>query len=327
METTKRNYVGIDIGQQYLDAAWYEQEKLQHEKLPNNLIGFKQLVKHCGMHRYYVMECTGPYYVGLALYLHQQGIAVSVVNALVIKRFIQMHLEKNKSDKKDARWICEYARQQEPELWQAPQEHIIKAKQMQTAILQLTKQRTMCINGLKSLASIPIVSKESKAVYERMQRQFTKEINKLELQLEELLQVHEGKKLEALQSIPGIGKRTIAMMIIVTDGFRKVDNYRQLSSWTGLSPKEFNSGKSIRGKIRIAKMGGKELRNALFMCALSAIRKNQPCKELYDRLKTKGKNGKLALIAVCNKLIKQCVAIAKSEMPFVDNYLSKKVCL
>ena len=326
MATTKQNYVGVDISQQTLDAAWYNQEKLLHVKLPNTPAGFKELIKCCGQSGHYVMEGTGPYYVALALHLHSQGISVSVVNALVIKRFIQMHLEKNKSDKKDARWICEYASQQQPPLWQAPKEHIILARQMQSAIMQLTKQRTSCINALTSLLQMPIVSKESKRGYEHIITRLEKEIGLLEENLEALLREHEGKKLETLQTIPGIGKRAVALMIIVTDGFRKVDNYRQLSSWAGLSPKEFSSGKSIRGKVRISKMGGKELRNILYMCSLSAIKNNKACKDLYNRLKGKGKNGKLALAAVSNKLIKQCVAIAKSELPYDEKYLSQKVC-
>ena len=326
MENKKQNYAGIDIGLEWIDAAWYEQGKLHHAKLPNTVAGFKQLLKQCGTATHYVMESTGPYYVALALHLHQQGIKVSVVNALVIKRFIQMQLEKNKSDKKDAAWICKYGMSQQPEIWQAPQEHIIKAKQMQTAIMQLTKQRTAIINASKSLAQMPIVSKESKRTYERMIDQLDKEIGLLEAALEKLLSEHEGAKMKALQTIPGVGKRTVAMMIIVTDGFRKVDNYRQLSSWAGLSPKEYSSGKTIRGKVHINKMGGKELRNTLYMCSLTAIRSNKTCKELYDRLKEKGKNGKLALAAVSNKLIKQCVAIAKSELPYDEKYLSKKAC-
>jgi transposase len=273
------------------------------------------------------MESTGPYYMGVALYLHLQEIKVSVVNAVVIKRFIQMQLEKNKSDKKDAAWICKYAISQQPELWQAPKDHIIRAKQMQTAIMQLTKQRTATINSQKALLQMPVVSKESQRCYERMIDQLNKEIRLLEKNLEALLKQHEEKKMAALQTIPGVGKRTVAMMIIATDGFRKVDNYRQLSSWAGLSPKEYSSGKSIRGKVRISKMGGKELRNMLYMCSLTAIKCNKSCKELYDRLKAKGKNGKLALAAVGNKLIKQCVAIAKSELPYDEKYLSKKACI
>ena len=325
-EKQKQNYAGLDIGLEWIDAAWYEQDKLHHAKVSNNLSGFKQLAKQCGSARHYVMETTGPYYVALALHLHLKGIKVSVVNAIVIKRFIQMNLEKNKSDKKDAAWICKYAISQQPPLWQAPQEHIIRAKQMQTAIMQLTKNRTAFINSQKSLQQMPVISKESKRSYERMIDQLNKEINALEKSLNALLKQHEEKKMEVLATIPGIGKRTVAMMIITTDGFRKVDNYRQLSSWAGLSPKEYSSGKSIKGKIRISKMGGKELRNTLYMCSLSAIKSNKACKELYDRLKAKNKNGKLALAAVGNKLIKQCVAIAKSGLPYDEKYLSKKVC-
>lgn len=325
-ENQKQNYAGLDIGLEGIDAAWYEQDKLLHVKVPNTLAGFRQLVKQGGVTRHYVMETTGPYYVALALYLHLKGIKVSVVNAMVIKRFIQMQLEKNKSDKKDAAWICKYAISQQPALWQAPKEHIIRAKQMQTAIMQLTKQRTAFINAQKSLQQMPVISKESTRSYQHMIDQLNKEIILLEKSLDALLKQHEEEKMVALQTIPGVGKRTVAMMIIATDGFRKVDNYRQLSSWAGLSPKEYSSGKSIRGKVRISKMGGKELRNTLYMCSLSAIKSNKACKDLYDRLKAKGKNGKLALAAVGNKLIKQCVAIAKSGLPYDEKYLSKNTC-
>lgn len=59
------------------------------------------------------------------------------------------------------------------------------------------------------------------------------------------------------------------------------------------------------------------------MCSMSAIKYNKACKELYNRLKSKGKNGKVALIAVCNKLLKQAFAIAKSETVYDENYYSE----
>lgn len=326
METTTQKFGGIDISMETLDACWYENEKKVHVKLANTTSGFRQLLREGGAYRHYVMECTGPYYLSLALFLHERKVKVSVVNALVIKRFIQMHLEKNKSDKKDAAWICKYGSSQQPELWKAPQEHILRSRQMQSAIMQFTKQRTAAINALKSLNQMPVVSSECKRSYQHIIANLNKEIALLEVKLEALLKEHEGNKLAVLQTIPGMGKRTAAMMLIATDGFRKVDNYRQLSSWAGLSPKEYTSGKSIRGRVRISKMGGKELRNLLYMCSLTAIRCNRACKELYDRLKAKGKNGKLALAAVGNKLIKQAVAIAKSGLPYDEKYLSKKAC-
>ncbi|MCH4824678.1 IS110 family transposase, partial [Gramella lutea] len=42
-----------------------------------------------------------------------------------------------------------------------------------------------------------------------------------------------------------------------------------------------------------------------------------------ERIVEKGKSKKLALIAVCNKLLKQAFAIAKSGTYYQENYLSK----
>jgi transposase len=44
---------------------------------------------------------------------------------------------------------------------------------------------------------------------------------------------------------------------------------------------------------------------------------------LFDRLVAKGKNKKLALIAVCNKLLKQAFAIVKSGVPYQADFCSK----
>ncbi len=56
------------------------------------------------------------------------------------------------------------------------------------------------------------------------------------------------------------------------------------------------------------------------MCALNAKTTNTACKELYDRFVDKGKNKKLAIIAVCNKLLKQVFAVVKSGIIYQDNY-------
>ncbi len=45
----------------------------------------------------------------------------------------------------------------------------------------------------------------------------------------------------------------------------------------------------------------------------------------YERIVAKGKSKKLALIAVCNKLLKQAFAIAKSGLIFDKEYKSTLV--
>ncbi len=72
-------------------------------------------------------------------------------------------------------------------------------------------------------------------------------------------------------------------------------------------------------------MGNPKLRNLLFMCSFNACKYNAACKALFDRIVAKGKREKLALIAVCNKLLKQAFAIAKSGLIYDDTYRSTLV--
>jgi transposase len=68
--------------------------------------------------------------------------------------------------------------------------------------------------------------------------------------------------------------------------------------------------------VRITKTSGGLIRGKLFRCRFSAKKANAACAALLDQLVAKGKNKKLALIAVCNKLLKQAFAIIKSGVPY-----------
>ena len=155
-----------------------------------------------------------------------------------------------------------------------------------------------------------------------MQTKLSREVVKLETRLNDLLTGWQGEQLKRLSSIPGLGKRAVALLIVYTNGFKKIQNHRQLIALAGLAPREYTSGKSIRGRRGICKMGNGHLRNVLYMCSLSAIKYNTACKELYQRLKANGKRSKVALIAVCNKLLKQAFAIATKETVYQHNFKS-----
>jgi len=68
-----------------------------------------------------------------------------------------------------------------------------------------------------------------------------------------------------------------------------------------LAPFNVDSGK-YRGK-RLISGGRKRVRDALYMAALNAVRRNGVLKTFYQRLRTAGKPAKLALIAVARKLL------------------------
>jgi transposase len=149
------------------------------------------------------------------------------------------------------------------------------------------------------------------------------EVKKLEALLQHQISSWKGEQLKNISSIPGLGKRAVALLIVYTEGFTKIQNHRQLIALSGLAPREHSSGSSVRGKKGICKMGNGHLRNVLYMCSLSAIKHNKACKELYERLKAAGKRSKVALIAVCNKLLKQAFAIATKGTIYQPDYVSK----
>jgi transposase len=247
----------------------------------------------------------------------------SVVNALQIKRYIQMHLERNKSDQKDAKHICMYGIERNPEQYQMPDAIYFECRSLNNGIQTLTVEITSFKNKIHAFKKVKFNSKLVLKSYEKMIKEMTIELKKLEAELIDKLKEWQPGLVPLVSSIPGIGKRATSLLIVSTQGFKTTESYQQLISYAGLSPKEYSSGSSIRGKVRISKMGGNQLRHTLYMCALNAKKTNPACKALFDRLVDKGKNKKLAVIAVCNKLLKQVFGVVKSGVLFDKNYYSE----
>jgi len=147
-----------------------------------------------------------------------------------------------------------------------------------------------------------------------------KQIQQMQKQLEDNMQDLFKNKMQLLSSILGIDKKPAGMLLLFAGGFKQMSSYRQLIAKAGLCPREYSSGSSIRGKVRITKMGGSQIRSKLYMCSLTAMRANTACQDLYERLVKKGKNGKVALIAVCNKLLKQAFAIIISAVLYQPDF-------
>ena len=146
------------------------------------------------------------------------------------------------------------------------------------------------------------------------------QIGLLEKRIEELIAQEDATVVEHVSSIPGVGKKTAIALLTATKGMHGFENNRQLSSYFGLCPRIYDSGKSVHGKAHICKMGMGWIRKLLYMCAISAARHNKACASLYERLRQKGKAVKVALIAVVNKLLKQIFAIVKNNCAYSEFY-------
>lgn len=320
--STSLLYCGIDISAQSFDICLQTTDYcFEHHELSNNKTGMKQLLSICTGNYHFVMESTGSFHLPLCFFLQEQKATFSVVNALQIKRYIQMHLERNKSDKKDAKHICMYGIERNPPPYQMPSLQYFECKALNNSIETITNEITAFKNKIYALKLVSIDHLAVQKAYQAIIKNLQVELKKLEQELMKKLNAWQPELVQQVSSVKGIGKRATAILIVFTQAFKHTKTYQQLISYAGLSPKEYSSGKSIRGKVRISKIGGKQLRHTLYMCGLNAKATNAGCKQLYDRLVAKGKNKKLALIAVCNKLLKQVFAVVKSGILYQDNYV------
>ena len=210
---TQTHYTGIDISKSFFDVAVAEARGYRYYKFDNNDSGFSALLKILPENVVVVMEASGPYYLRLACYLAGKGIAVSVINPLVIRRFCQMRMSRAKTDKKDARMIAEYASTEKPGLWQVPQEHVIALQQMEALLTGLHKEYTAASNQLESFASSGMLDKGLEKLIKKELKHKQELIDQLTVEMEELAKKHYARMLADLESIPGMGRKTAMMLL------------------------------------------------------------------------------------------------------------------
>jgi|AntRauTorckE6833_2_1112554.scaffolds.fasta_scaffold21868_2 transposase len=315
--------VGIDTSKDFFDATAIKEDNVIFQKqFSNDAKGFNLFLNAVKNHSVELVciEATGPYHLRFALFLNGNDFKVSVVNPLVIKRYAQMKMSRAKTDKKDAYLIAFYAKEQKPELWRAPSNASLEIRQLDTHLDLLMKHKRALINQLHAFTCRGTMVEGLKKQMEEQINQLNANIKKIEKEIEALVKSSYQEMADQLQSIPGIGKKSTYMMIVSTNGFSSFDNYKQVISFFGLAPRHFQSGTSVKGKTRICKMGMSRVRKTLYMAGVTSIKCNKSCKDLYERLRVKGKSHNLAIIAVVNKLIKQSFAIAKNNTYYQVDY-------
>jgi transposase len=323
--TKVKEFAGIDISKLTFDVAipTGKEGHYQHKKFSNNVEGYRSFQNSIHPDCICTMEATGSYYLPLATYLHKHGIEVKVVNPLAVKHFSRMQMTRAKTDKKDARLIAEYTKSQYDTLhiWKPKPDYMIELQQLQAMLDGFIKRRTQLMNQQEAFTASGSKRNKASQILQQEIDHVEKQISKIEKEMVRITEEYHAGMFERLQSIPGIGKRTAMMFIVITDGFTKFETAKQLVGYIGLSPRIYDSGTTVKGKARICKMGMSSMRALLYMCGMQAKQRNTACKQMYERLEARGKNGKLIIIAVANKLVRQAFGVAMSERNYQENLI------
>jgi transposase len=117
--------------------------------------------------------------------------------------------------------------------------------------------------------------------------------------IEELLEAHPLSKL--LTSMPGIGVRTGARILIAVGDGSAFPTAGHLAAYAGLAPVTRRSGSSIRGESP-SRRGNKHLKRAFFLSAFAALA-DPASRAYYERKKAEGKRHKQALMCLARRRV------------------------
>lgn len=325
-------FVGPDIAAETASVAWHHpqtqqwgQMEIAQKQVDYNRL-CRQLIKLADPARtLVVMEATGNYWLGLALFLHHAGFVVSVINPIQSRHFARMQLQRTKTDAIDAQLLADFAQMIQPEPWTPPP---AICEQLQQRLAQrdaFLHMRTQERNRLHALRHNPNADKSILRRLQRHIRYLDKEITALQREIEALLLGDHawGDSARRLLTVNGFGTIVTAWILVATHNFARCDTPEQAASFAGLAPHAKDSGSSRRGRRTVGGSGHAALRKALYMAAGSATRYNPPIKTFYERLVQNGKRKKVARCAAARKLLHIAWAVVVKEQDFDPNYQSR----
>jgi transposase len=310
--------IGIDISKHKFDVAYMAtNQKWQRGIFANNPKGFKALLQWLTDNKidkcHAVMEATGRYGEDLANLLYISGHHVSIVNPTQIKYYGRSLLKRTKTDKIDSQIIAEFAQRHQLSLW----------KPLPSS-LQSLKERVRCLNAFKEDATqtsnrlgeakdsfVTQMLAERLAYIQKQMISLAEEINNLAQK-----QPSVSTMVGLLVSIPGIGQTTALNLLAELPDLSTFKCAKQLAAYAGLNPSICTSGSSIKGRGSLSKTGNRILRKTLFLPAMSLMSRASSIRSFIERLRAKGKKGKVIIVAVMRKLLHIIFGVLKKETPF-----------
>jgi transposase len=288
-------YAGVDVAKATLQVHLQGRQS-EFSNTPEGLRKMcDELQKTPGVH--VICEATGGYERAMVHALHQGQIPVSVTNPAQVRAAAQARGQRAKTDRIDAQMLTDYGQRYQPK--PTP-----PATHSQDQLVALTQWLKQLIHG-QALAKTqaehhqdPFVRRQHSKLMSHLQSQ----IQAVEKQIKALLEEDAAlqQRVECLDQIKGVGPRTAWMVLAHMPELGQL-NRQQVAALAGLAPWTRESG-TMKG-MRCIGGGRPEVRLALYMAALSAVRSNPTLRPLYQRLRAKGKLPKVALTAAMRRLL------------------------
>ena len=307
-------YVGIDVSKSNIDVYFGKVNK--YISLCNNDNGYEQLLNELIKHYkkalskiIVVFEPTGGYEYGLREFLQLKKIAFHCVHPTKVRNYAKGVGILAKTDKLDAKVLQMYAEKND-----LKPKSDFKTKS-QTTLHNLIVRRKQLI-AMKLQENNRLETEGNKVIVDSVKCHFEFIENQIAIMDKEIANITKSDpdikdKFHRLQSIPGVGPNLAVAAITELPELQDENvTLRQITALVGLAPYARQSGKIANKRHIFA--GRSQIREILFMAALSSIRANKRLKAFYDRLRQNHKPAKVALVAVMRKLLGYIYALIKN---------------
>ncbi len=299
--------IGIDISKALLDVATYPED--QYQQFSNNTKGHKELAKWLGSLnvKLIVFEATGSYHRGLERLLGEHGFPFSKINPRQARRFAEATGRLAKTDRVDALMLARFGELLQPPQRESKSQTLETLSELVVARRALVKDRTAAKNRQHNLEQ-PLLKRQAS----RRLKQIEADIAAIDEASRTLVDDDDdlNRRFNILISIPGVGEMTAITILVEMPELGSMDK-RQTAALAGLAPITRQSG-TWRGKSFI-RGGRANLRQALYMPALVAIRFNKELGEKYQAMTKAGKPGKVAITAIMRKLVITANALLRDD--------------
>lgn len=300
-------FIGIDVSKSRLDVAAHA--SASGFAVENTEAGLVQLCQRLSALKpeLVVMEASGGYERLSVATLASAGFNVALVNARQVRAFAQATGVLAKTDRVDARVLAHFAAAVRPPVRALPDAQ-------QQALGELLARRRQLVGML-----VMEKNRLAQARVGRVRRDITSLITILKKRIagcdDDLQQLIQASPLwraheDLLRSFNGIGPVSARTLLADLPELGAL-NRKQIASLVGLAPIARESG-SWRGRRSV--FGGRgQVRAALYMATLAAIRSNAAIRAFYQRLRQAGKPPKVALVACMRKVLTILNAMVRTQ--------------
>jgi len=299
--------VGIDVSLDWLDVSIDSGKAFRK---PNTADGVRSLIQRLPAGSVIHLESSGGYERIPRSLLRKAGFEVRTHDPLKVKRQAQVEGRRGKTDALDARHLSNSGNllKAQPEKSEARE----SLCDLSRTIQELKKAATQ----MTGRAARPGLATHAKNALKAAAAGLSLQAAKLEKEFVKMVKASPlADRYRLALSVQGVGPCLARVATSELPDRVHESTNAQLSSYAGIAPIDDNSGKK-KAKARI-RPGNAKLKAALYMPAMACVSRYEWAKDLYGRLRAKGRTHQQAIVAVMRRLLIRILDVVKRETPWV----------